>query len=174
MTSGKLPRLTVVLGGARSGKSAYAEGLLTAEPGPWAYIATAEAHDDEMRVRIAQHQGRRATGWTTIDAPLDLAGALSGAAAGTPVLVDCLTLWLANLILAPHDIPTATDRLIDALSRRSKPCILVSNEIGLSIVPDNALARAFRDEAGRLNQRVAAAADRVVFIAAGLPLTLKG
>ena len=173
INSGKNPRLTLVLGGARSGKSALAERLLTAGQGPWAYVATAQAFDDEMRERIAQHRARRADGWVTFEAPVDLAGTL-GKAGDQPVLVDCLTLWLSNLMLGGYDVALATDALIVALSDRTKPCILVSNEVGLGIVPDNALARLFRDEAGRLNQRMAEAADRVVFVAAGLHLTLKG
>lgn len=172
--SGKNPRLTLVLGGARSGKSALAERLLTAEPGPWAYIATAQAFDDEMRDRIAVHRARRADGWVTYDAPVELPGILAREAVGQPVLVDCLTLWLSNLMLGGHDVMAATEALVAALPNRTAPCILVSNEVGLGIVPDNALARAFRDEAGRLNQRMASLADRVMFVAAGLPLTLKG
>ena len=174
LSSGKNPRLTLVLGGARSGKSALAERLLTAEPGPWGYIATAQPYDDEMRERIAQHQARRAAGWLTFEAPTVLGDVLEQKAATMPVLVDCLTLWLSNLMLGGHDIAAATEMLVQTLSRRTLPCILVSNEVGLGIVPDNALARAFRDEAGRLNQRLAGEADRVLFVAAGLPLTLKG
>lgn len=174
MSSGTFPRLTLVLGGARSGKSSYAEKLMGSLPGPWVYIATAEAHDDEMRVRIAGHRARRSADWTTIDVPLDLAMALEGPQAAKPVLVDCLTLWLTNVMLGGHDVVAMRDSLIHALSKRTAPCILVSNEVGLGIVPDNALARRFRDEAGRLNQSIAAVADRVVFVAAGLPLNLKG
>ena len=174
MTIGNLANLTLILGGARSGKSALAESLLTAVSGPWAYIATAEAHDDEMCQRIAAHQARRVSGWLTFEAPVALPEVLAGDAADHLVLVDCLTLWLTNVMLGGHDVAHATAALIDALSRRAHPCILVSNEVGLGIVPDNALARAFRDEAGRLNQRIAAVADRVLFVAAGLPMTLKG
>lgn len=173
INSGKNPRLTLVLGGTKSGKSAHAERLLTAGQGPWAYVATAQAFDDEMREKIDQHRARRADGWVTFEAPVDLAGTLDKAG-DHPVLIDCLTLWLSNLMLGGHDVAQATDALIAALSQRSKPCIVVSNEVGLGIVPDNALARSFRDEAGRLNQRIAEAADRVVFVAAGLHLTLKG
>jgi adenosylcobinamide kinase/adenosylcobinamide-phosphate guanylyltransferase len=169
-----LPPLTLVLGGARSGKSTCAERLLTALPPPWAYIATAEAFDDEMRLRIDVHQARRGDGWVQYETPLDLAGILAGDAAGSPCLVDCLTLWLSNLMHAGRNIPDATETLIATLSKRTAPCIMVSNEVGLGIVPDNALARAFRDEAGRMNQRIAAVADRVLFVAAGLPITLKG
>jgi adenosylcobinamide kinase / adenosylcobinamide-phosphate guanylyltransferase len=172
--SGKSPGLTLVLGGARSGKSALAERLLAAEPGPWAYIATAQAFDDEMRERIAVHQARRTAGWLTFEAPLELPQMLIQQTADKPVLVDCLTLWLSNLMLGEHDVSAAIARLSLAVMNRTVPCILVSNEVGLGIVPDNALARAFRDEAGRLNQRMAVLADRVLFVAAGLPLTLKG
>lgn len=166
-------RVTLVLGGARSGKSALAERLvLAAGPSP-VYIATAEAWDDEMRARIAQHRAERdGQGWRTIEAPLDLPGALAQAG-DAPVLVDCLTLWLTNLMLADHDIDAATAALLGALDRPA-PTVLVANEVGLGIVPDNALARRFRDAAGRLNQQVAARAETVVFTAAGLPLALKG
>ena len=168
--------LTFVLGGARSGKSRHAEGLVTAGPGPWTYIATAQAFDDEMRARIAQHRGDRVPGWRTVEAPLDLPGALA-AAGPAPVLVDCLTLWLSNLLLDGRDLPAATAALLAALAARAGDAgiaVLVSNEVGLGIVPDNALARAFRDAAGRLHQAVAEQADRVVLVVAGLPLTVKG
>jgi len=160
--------LTFVLGGARSGKSAYAEALIGALPAPWCYVATAQAFDDEMRARIAEHRARRDQRWRTVEAPLDLAAALDTDA---PVLVDCLTLWLTNLMLAERrpDWPA----LRAALDARAAPTVIVSNEVGLGIVPDNALARAFRDEAGRLHQLVAARADRVVFMVAGLPMVVK-
>jgi adenosylcobinamide kinase/adenosylcobinamide-phosphate guanylyltransferase len=166
-------RLTLVLGGARSGKSRYAERLITALPPPWVYVATAEAVDAEMTERIAVHRARRGGDWRTIEAPHDLAGALA-APAGAPVLVDCLTLWLSNRMLALADVDAETARLEDALGRRASPMVLVSNEVGSGIVPDNALARRFRDLQGRLNQCVAARADRVVLMVAGLPLTVKG
>jgi adenosylcobinamide kinase/adenosylcobinamide-phosphate guanylyltransferase len=146
---------------------------VTALPGPWVYVATAEAHDAEMAARIAAHRVGRAAGWRTIEAPLDPAGALAEAG-DRPALVDCLTLWLANLMFADRDMAEARARLAAALRRRRAPTVLVSNEVGLGIVPENALARAFRDEAGRLHQVVAAEADRVVFMIAGLPLTVKG
>jgi len=174
MTTFHLPQLTLVLGGARSGKSAYAEQLVTGVPGPWAYVATAEAFDDEMHDRIKHHKSRRGPGWVDHETPLEIADALANRTAELPTLVDCLTLWVSNLMHADRDLPAATDTLLAALSKRIAPCVMVSNEVGLGIVPDNALARAFRDEAGRLNQKIAAAADSVVFIAAGLPLTLKG
>ena len=165
-------RLTLVLGGARSGKSRHAEALVRAQPPPWLYIATAQAFDDEMRERIAQHQARRDAGWNTVEAPLDLAGALADAG-HAPVLVDCLTLWLTNLMLGERDLLAAIAAFEQALSVRAAPTVLVSNEVGLGIVPDNALARAFRDQAGLLHQRIAARADRVCFMTAGLPLVLK-
>ena len=169
-----LPRITLVLGGARSGKSRYAETLVR-EAGGGVYLATAQALDAEMEARIARHRADRGQGWTTIEEPLDLAAALArGAQAGRPILVDCLTLWLSNLMGAERAIEGETARLLAALKGLSVPAVLVSNEVGLGIVPDNALARAFRDEAGRLNQAVAAITDRVVFLAAGLPLVLKG
>jgi adenosylcobinamide kinase / adenosylcobinamide-phosphate guanylyltransferase len=166
-------RLTLVLGGARSGKSKYAESLITALPPPWVYVATAQALDAEMTERIAVHRARRGGDWRTIEAPHHLAGVLA-APAGAPVLVDCLTLWLSNRMLAQADVDAETDRLDDALDRRASPLVLVSNEVGSGIVPDNALARRFRDLQGRLNQRMAARADRVVLMVAGLPLTVKG
>ena len=165
------PHLTLVLGGARSGKSAYAEALIEARPGPWLYLATAQAFDDEMRQRIALHRARRAEGWRTLDVPFDLPEAV--AASRGPVLVDCLTLWLTNLILAGRDVAAAADALAAACDAAPGPVVLVANEVGLGIVPDNALARRFRDEAGRLHQRLARAADRVVLTVAGLPLTVK-
>ena len=165
-------RLTFVLGGARSGKSRHAETLVIAYPSPWTYIATAQAFDDEMRARIARHRTSREEGWRTVEAPLDLAGAL-GEAGNAPVLVDCLTLWLTNLMLGEHDLPAAIAAFESAVSARTAPTVVVSNEVGLGIVPDNALARAFRDQAGLLHQRIAARADRVLFMAAGLPMVLK-
>jgi adenosylcobinamide kinase/adenosylcobinamide-phosphate guanylyltransferase len=162
----------LVLGGARSGKSRHAEALVEAQPSPWTYIATAQAFDDEMRTRIAEHRARRPQGWTTIDAPLDLAAALYQAG-NAPVLVDCLTLWLTNLILGEHDVAAATASLLETLRTRDGMTALVSNEVGLGIVPDNALARRFRDEAGILHQRIAQVADTVVFMVSGLPLKVK-
>lgn len=165
--------VTLVLGGARSGKSRHAEALIEARPAPWRYIATAAAYDDEMRDRIAEHRARRSTDWQTVDAPRDLAGALADVPAGTPVLVDCLTLWLTNQILADADMSAERERLIQAVHAFDGPLVLVSNEVGLGIVPDNALARRFRDEAGRLHQALAADADHVIFMVAGLPMTVK-
>lgn len=169
-----LARVTLVLGGARSGKSRYAETLMR-EAGGGVYLATAQALDGEMATRIARHRADRGSGWTTLEEPLELAAALDrGAQGARPILVDCLTLWLSNLMGAGRAAEPETARLLAALKTLPVPVVFVSNEVGLGIVPDNALARAFRDEAGRLNQAVAAAADRVVFLAAGLPLVLKG
>jgi adenosyl cobinamide kinase/adenosyl cobinamide phosphate guanylyltransferase len=166
-------QLTLVLGGARSGKSRHAESLIAAFPPPWVYVATAEPLDDEMRARIAEHRARRGADWRTVEAPRDLAGALE-THSGRAVLVDCLTLWLSNLVLAGADVDAETARLETVLAGIAAPVVLVSNEVGLGIVPDNALARRFRDGQGRLNQRIAARADRVVLMVAGLPLVVKG
>jgi adenosylcobinamide kinase/adenosylcobinamide-phosphate guanylyltransferase len=160
-----------VLGGARSGKSRYAEELIARAPPPWTYVATAEVLDEEMAQRIAHHRSRRDARWRTLDAPLDLAGAIAGLAG--PALIDCLTLWLSNVMLAGRDVDAESERVVLALTRATSTLIVVSNEVGLGLVPETPLGRAFRDAQGRLNQRVAAAADRVVFTAAGLPLTLK-
>ncbi|MGE5546670.1 MAG: bifunctional adenosylcobinamide kinase/adenosylcobinamide-phosphate guanylyltransferase [Solirubrobacterales bacterium] len=164
------PRTTLVLGGARSGKSAYAEGLLAGRPA--LYLATGQALDDEMAARIRAHRDRRGHEWATLEEPLDLAGALDRHA-DRPVLVDCLTLWISNLMHAGRDVAHATEELCEVLAATPRTIVLVSNEIGLGLVPDNRLAREFRDHQGRVNQRVAQACRRVVFVAAGLPLILK-
>jgi adenosylcobinamide kinase/adenosylcobinamide-phosphate guanylyltransferase len=165
--------VTLVLGGARSGKSRYAESLVTGLPPPWLYVATAEARDEEMTARIAAHRARRGDGWRTVEAPRDLAGAVSAAPVGNAVLVDCLTLWLSNLMLTEADIVAEAMRLDEALAQAKVPIVLVSNEVGAGVVPDNPLARSFRDAQGRLNQQVAARAQRVVLMVAGLPLVIK-
>ena len=166
-------RLTLVLGGARSGKSRYAETIITALPPPWIYAATAQALDGEMAARIGAHRARRGAGWTTVESPRDLAATLA-AHAQAPILVDCLTLWLSNLMMADAPIEQELDRLAQALAKVAAPVVLVANEVGCGIVPDNALARRFRDLQGALNQRIAALADQVVLVVAGLPLFLKG
>ena len=168
-----MPPLTLVLGGARSGKSRYAETLMAALPPPWVYVATAQAGDAEMAERIAAHRLRRGRDWQTIEVPHQLTAALEGVAAGAPVLVDCLTLWLSNRMLADADLEADIVRLEAALDGRRGPVVLVSNEVGFGIVPDNALARRFRDLQGRLNQRLAARAGRVVLVVAGLPVVVK-
>jgi len=167
-----LPPVTLVLGGARSGKSRYAEGLVAAQPGRPLYVATARAGDAEMAARIADHRARRGAGWETCEEPLDLVPILTEVCSGA-VLVDCLTLWLANLMHARRDPATETARLIAALPGLSCPVVFVSNEVGLGVVPDNALARAFVDHAGLMHQHLGEAAQSVVFMAAGLPLFLK-
>ena len=166
--------MTLVLGGARSGKSRYAEQLVMASPAPWIYVATAEPFDDEMRARIAEHRGRRGQDWQTVDAPTDLAGAIEDAAKDRIVLVDCLTLWINNLMFRKINIDTAIENLEAALAAREAPTVLVSNEVGFGIVPDNAEARRFRDLQGQLNQRIAAMAGQVVLMVAGLPMLVKG
>ncbi|MFG1402856.1 bifunctional adenosylcobinamide kinase/adenosylcobinamide-phosphate guanylyltransferase [Xanthobacter sediminis] len=166
--------LVLVLGGARSGKSGYGEGLVTAGPGPWAYLATAEALDSEMVERIALHRAQRGAGWQTHDTPLALAPTLDALPPEQPALVDCLTLWLTNHLLADHDLEAESAALEAALARRPGLTVCVANEVGLGIVPDNALARRFRDAAGRLNQRLARKAGQVVFMVAGLPMMVKG
>ena len=172
-----MTEFTLVLGGARSGKSAIAEGLILAENqthSPY-YLATAEACDAEMAERIAHHLAQRSgAGWVTVEAPRDLAAALNRIPDQAPVLIDCLTLWLSNHLLAGSDLKNAIALLEAALEARRAPVVAVANEVGLSIVPDNALARRFRDEAGRLNQRFAARANRVIFVFAGLKIVLKG
>lgn len=165
-------RVTLVLGGARSGKSRYAEGLVANDTTPWSYIATAQALDVEMHERIGRHVARRGDEWATIEAPIELAAAVRQAGDG-PVLIDCLTLWLSNLILGEYDIDESVNDLEVALGRRRAATVLVANEVGFGIVPADALARRFRDEAGRLNQRIAACADQVVLVVAGLPIHLK-
>ncbi|MGQ2933872.1 MAG: bifunctional adenosylcobinamide kinase/adenosylcobinamide-phosphate guanylyltransferase [Sphingopyxis sp.] len=163
-----------VLGGARSGKSRYAQARTEAAGGSPVFVATAEAFDDEMHERIARHQADRDARWRTVEAPRDLPAAIDALnSREAVVLVDCLTLWVSNLLLADADIPRASRELCAALARFEGTLILVANEVGLGIVPDNALARAFRDAAGQLNQSVAATVDEVVLLTAGLPLTLK-
>jgi adenosylcobinamide kinase / adenosylcobinamide-phosphate guanylyltransferase len=164
--------VSLVLGGARSGKSRFAEGLLASHVGRRIYLATAEPGDEEMRARIRDHQARRAGNWRTVEAPLDIV-AVIGAAGQQAILLDCLTLWLANLMAAGRDVDREASDLCATLDQVAAPVVIVSNEVGLGIVPENALAREFRDRAGRLNQAVAARAERVFLLAAGLPLTLK-
>ncbi|MBI3499601.1 MAG: bifunctional adenosylcobinamide kinase/adenosylcobinamide-phosphate guanylyltransferase [Proteobacteria bacterium] len=170
------PKLTLVLGGARSGKSAYAEGLALemAAGGRITYIATAEAGDEEMAERIRRHRARRDSAWKTVEEPLGLPAALARhGRSGGPVIVDCLTLWLSNLMGAGRDVAAATAALLQTLAGLAGPIILITNEVGQGIVPENKLAREFRDLAGLANQRLAAAADRVVLVVAGLPVILK-
>jgi adenosylcobinamide kinase/adenosylcobinamide-phosphate guanylyltransferase len=163
---------TLFLGGARSGKSRLAQAAAEACDGPLIYIGTAEAGDDEMAERIARHRADRGARWMTVECPIALADAIT-ARADRAVLVDCLTLWLSNLMLGGHDLERHRRALIDAIVDRRAPLFLVSNEVGLGLVPETPLGRAFRDAAGRLNQDVAAATSEVIFVAAGLPLRMK-
>jgi adenosylcobinamide kinase/adenosylcobinamide-phosphate guanylyltransferase len=173
-SAGKLPRLTLVLGGARSGKSRYAERLVEAAASRGTYCATAEPRDDEMTARIAAHRARRSLFWRTVEAPLLLAEAVGAEARpDRPVLVDCLTLWLSNLMMVEARLDKEFAALRVVLCDAAGPIVLVANEVGLGLVPETPLGRRFRDEAGWLNQDIAALADRVVFVAAGLPLVLK-
>jgi len=168
-----MPQLTLVLGGAASGKSTFAENLCFQQDRPRVYIATAQAFDDEMRAKISDHRSQRGPDWLTVEAPLDVASALSNCTSGQIVLLDCATLWLSNMLLADQDVTTAIDILLAALSTCPAIVIVVSNEVGNGIVPDNKLARQFRNAQGRLNQLLAAQADLVVQVTAGLPNTLK-
>ncbi len=170
-------RVALVLGGARSGKSGLAQRLAEKFGAPLLYLATGAAGDEEMAARIARHRAERGPAWETWEVPVALAEALTAAQGRfRAILVDCLTLWLTNLLLQDpeeRDLEAALAELLAAVAQSAAPLLLVSNEVGLGIVPDNPLARRFRDVAGRLNQRLAARADLVVFVAAGLPLILK-
>jgi len=161
--------VTLVLGGARSGKSRFAESLCHA---PRSYIATAQAFDEEMKARIAKHRDDRGAAWTTMEASLDLVSALR--AAQGDVMLDCLTLWLTNLVMAERNVEPETDALVQQLQRMSNKVVIVSNELGLGLVPEHGLSRHFRDLHGQMNQRVAAMADCVVFTVAGIAQVIKG
>lgn len=168
-----MSKIILVTGGARSGKSRIAEQLVGSLAGAPLYIATAQALDDEMERRIAHHQAQRGPEWTTHAAPLDLVSALRKTDSKGPRLVDCLTLWLSNMMHHGTDWSLATDELIATLAAQQAPVIMVTNEVGAGIVPENKLAREFRDAAGLINQRVAAEADEVYLAVSGLPLKLK-
>lgn len=165
--------IILITGGARSGKSRRAEARASALSGPPVYIATAEALDREMAERIAKHRARRGTGWIEREVPLELAQALIDTDGGGVRLVDCLTLWLSNLLHSERDWSRELAHLADALTRQHSPVVIVTNEVGLGIVPDNPLARAYRDAAGHMNQTIAGIADEVEFVVAGLPVKLK-
>ena len=169
-----LPRLSLVLGGAACGKSAFAETLVkSAAPVP-TYIATAQVYDAEMAAKVKAHQTGRGGDWTTIEEPLDIAAAFAKAPADAPILIDCATLWLTNVILGDHDLERAQQNFMGAIADAGRPVVVVSNETGQGIVPENALARRFRNAQGQLNQTIAAQADLVVAVIAGLPVVLKG
>ena len=169
-----IKNLTLVLGGAASGKSALAERLVMETGRPRVYLATSQPFDDEMRGKIARHRDQRGPDWVTVEEPFDLAPVLASVAVDQIVLIDCATLWLTNHLLAENDLPQENAKLLAALKNCPAPVVIVSNETGLGIVPDNALARRFRNAQGALNQQIAAIADTVVFVAAGLPMVLKG
>lgn len=168
---------TLVLGGARSGKSAFAQRMAESAAVPEEtcpiLIATGQAFDDEMAERIARHRADRGESWTTIEAPLALPEAITALAADAVTVVDCLTLWLSNLMLEGRDVEVAASLLVEAVAACPGRLWLVSNEVGLGLVPETPLGRRFRDEAGRLHQRLAQTVDQVYFVAAGLPLRLK-
>jgi adenosylcobinamide kinase / adenosylcobinamide-phosphate guanylyltransferase len=169
-----LPPITLVLGGARSGKSRYAERFVEGAASGGTYCATAQAGDAEMAHRIAAHRAQRGPFWHTIEAPLALALVVAREARGErPLLIDCLTLWLSNLLFAGRPVDEETAALCAALRLAAGPVVLVANEVGMGLVPETPLGRRFRDAAGWLNQEIAALADRVVFVAAGLPLALR-
>jgi adenosylcobinamide kinase/adenosylcobinamide-phosphate guanylyltransferase len=166
--------MTLILGGARSGKSRHAERLVLESGFAPVYVATAQALDDEMAARIAAHRARRGAAWRTLEEPLDLAGVLERACGpDRAVLVDCLTLWLTNLMVQEQPVGAEMARLVELLPRLPGMVVLVSNEGGLGVVPADPMARAFIDHAGWLHQKIAEQADVVVFMAAGLPLRLK-
>ncbi len=170
----KLPRLTFILGGAASGKSLYAEQIVAGTARTRHYIATAQAFDAEMTQKIADHRAQRGAGWITHDAPFDPGAVLARLDADAVVLLDCVTLWLTNIILTDRDPEPAQAALLQGLADCACPVVVVSNEVGMGIVPDNALSRRFRNAQGRINRQLAAQADTVVTVIAGLPLVLKG
>lgn len=171
-----LPHLSLVIGGAASGKSAFAEALVrdTGRPRVYVATATATATDDEMRAKIARHRALRGLDWTTVEEPFDMGAALATVAADQVVLVDCATLWLTNHLLAEHDLEAECAALQEALAASAAPVVVVTNEVGQGIVPDNALSRRFRNAQGALNRQLASRAGLVVTVIAGLPLVLKG
>lgn len=169
-----MPPLTLVLGGAASGKSGFAESLCFQSGKPRVYIATAQVFDDEMRLKISEHRDQRGADWVTVEAPLDVAGALAERTSGKIILLDCATLWLSNVLLNGQDTDVAGDAMLAALATCPASVIVVSNEVGHGIVPENKLARQFRNAQGRLNQKLASQSGLVVQVIAGLPQVLKG
>jgi adenosylcobinamide kinase/adenosylcobinamide-phosphate guanylyltransferase len=169
----KLPNLTLVLGGAASGKSKYAETLCSDSGLRKIYIATAQVFDGEMAAKVTKHLDQRGNDWTTIETPVDVARGLATTGASDVVLIDCATLWLTNVILGDLDLDAQTDHLLTALTNTKSRVVIVSNEVGYGIVPDNALSRRFRNAQGQLNQTLASHAQSVVAVMAGLPLVLK-
>ncbi|MEQ6250599.1 bifunctional adenosylcobinamide kinase/adenosylcobinamide-phosphate guanylyltransferase [Sulfitobacter sp. HNIBRBA3233] len=169
-----LPKGTLVLGGAASGKSEWAENLLISSGLQLVYLATGRIEDDETNERVAAHKKRRDSRWTTVETPLELGPSLAKLDPSTPVLVDCATMWLSNQMMAEADLEAAQIRLLEALRGCPAPWVMVTNEVGHGIVPDNRLARRFREAQGRLNIALAAEADLAVMVIAGLPQVLKG
>lgn len=169
-----LPKFSLVLGGASSGKSDLAEHLVRSAQRAPVYVATAQAYDAEMEQKIQDHIAARGPGWRTVEAPLNAAAAVTAVAADEVLLLDCATMWLSNHLLAEHDLDAESVQLLAALGAAPCPVVVVSNEVGQGIVPDNALARRFRVAQGRLNRSLAAQADLVVGVMAGLPIILKG
>lgn len=171
----KKGRVVLVLGGARSGKSAFAEKLLNDSGLQKIYLATAQVFDSEMAQRVALHHERRGSEWQLVEEPTKIAEVIANHdQPSNGILVDCLTLWVTNLMMADLDIGAYGDRLVESLKMVAGTVVFVSNEVGQGIVPDNAMARAFRDYAGILHQKIAAIADEVYFVTAGLPQKLKG
>ncbi len=170
----KLPKLTMVIGGAASGKSVYAEKLIIASGQPRSYIATAQAFDDEMRDKVVKHKAQRGADWDTYEAPFKPWGALKKIDANHVTLLDCATLWLSNMLLNEADLNTEKVQLLNGLKTAKGPVVIVTNEVGQGVVPDNKLARQFRQAQGELNQELASICDLVVLVTAGLPLALKG
>ena len=169
-----LPTLSLVIGGAASGKSRFAESLCVQSARPKVYVATAQIYDDEMAQKVVSHLAQRGEDWRTIETPVDVASALETACSDNVVLLDCATLWLTNVILGEHDLEAETAKLLSAISSCPAPIVIVSNEVGQGIVPDNVLSRKFSNTQGKLNQTLAAQAGLVVAVMAGLPLALKG
>ena len=169
-----LPALTLIVGAAASGKSTFAERLVKHAGRPSVYIATAQTLDDEMRDKVRKHREQRGPGWRTVEEPLDVTSTLMGVKAGEVVLFDCATLWLTNHMLADHDLVAEEAHLLATLTTCAAPVVVVANEVGAGIVPENALARRFREAQGRFNQKIASASGLVVTTIAGLPLVLKG
>ncbi len=173
VTENRLPPLILVLGGARSGKSAFAESLLGAAPRP-VYLATAQALDDEMVEKIRLHRERRGDRWLTVEEPLEIADALRRHADGdSAVLLDCLTLWMSNLMHAGRDVDTESQHLLESLASLKGPVVCVSSEVGLGVMPENALSRRYLNQLGQLHQNIAEQAARVYFLVAGVPTLIK-
>lgn len=169
-----LPKLSLILGGAASGKSLFAEQLVTATKAPRIYLATGQAFDDEMMRKVENHKHQRGPDWHTIETPLDAANALKETPKEAVVLLDCATMWLSNQMFADVDLEAEQAKLLAALEHCASRVVVVSNEVGLDVVPENALARQFRNHQGALNQRLAAKSDLAVLVVAGLPMVLKG